>query len=121
MDIQKLKEIEAALLKMEDNADGGNLQLEKILHLFSFFFECITENRNVAFASLFSRMVYTSVHFNYNSTLTGLNHYFRRLSEKREDHSFSNKDMEMVINYTSRLKVPAEDLGPEGWLNPDFN
>ena len=34
---------------------------------------------------------------------------------------FSNKDMEMVINYVSRIKVPAEDLGPPGWLNPDFD
>lgn len=122
MDIQKLKEIEAALLKMEDNADGGNLQLEKILHLFSFFFECITENRNVAFASLFSRMVYASVHFNYNRTLTGLNHYFRRLSEKREDHSFSNRDVEELgktllwhnLRHFYKLNIPqAYSILPE--------
>jgi len=35
--------------------------------------------------------------------------------------AFSNKDMQMVINYTSRIKVPKEDLGPPGWLNPDFD
>jgi len=92
VDIQKLKEIEAALLKMEDHVDDESQKLEKILHLFSFFFECITENRNVAFASLFSRMVYASVHFNYNRELIGLNHYFRRLSEKRQEHSFSDAD-----------------------------
>ena len=34
--------------------------------------------------------------------------------------NFSDKDMEMVVNYTSRLKVPKEDLGPLGWENPDF-
>ena len=34
---------------------------------------------------------------------------------------FSDKEMKMVINYTSRIKVPKEDLGPMGWLNPDFN
>jgi len=34
---------------------------------------------------------------------------------------FSDKDMKMVINYTSRVKVPAEDLGPMGWQNPDFD
>jgi len=34
---------------------------------------------------------------------------------------FTNKDMEMVINYTSRLPVPKEDLGEPGWLNPDFD
>jgi len=34
---------------------------------------------------------------------------------------FSDKDMQMVINYTSRIKVPKEDLGPPGWQNPDFN
>lgn len=35
---------------------------------------------------------------------------------------FSNKDMEMVINYTSRIKVPKEDLAPsKDWKNPDFD
>ena len=33
---------------------------------------------------------------------------------------FSDKDMKMVINYVSRVKVPKEDLGPLGWLNPDY-
>lgn len=33
---------------------------------------------------------------------------------------FSNEDMQMVINYTARIKPPAEDLGPPGWKNPDF-
>ncbi len=35
--------------------------------------------------------------------------------------TFSDKDMKMVINYVSRVKVPAEDLGPMGWQNPDFD
>ncbi len=34
---------------------------------------------------------------------------------------FSDKDMKMVINYVSRIKVPAEDLAPLGWQNPDYN
>ena len=35
---------------------------------------------------------------------------------------FSDKDMQMVINYTSRLPVPKEDLAPSAdWLNPDFD
>ena len=34
---------------------------------------------------------------------------------------FSDKDMQMVINYVSRIKVPAEDLAPLGWQNPDYN
>ena len=33
---------------------------------------------------------------------------------------FSDKDMLMVINYVSRIKVPAEDLAPLGWQNPDY-
>ncbi len=35
---------------------------------------------------------------------------------------FSDDDMKMVINYTSRIPVPAEDLAPSAdWLNPDFD
>ncbi len=36
--------------------------------------------------------------------------------------NFTDKDMEMVINYTSRIPVPPEDLAPSAdWLNPDFD
>ena len=35
---------------------------------------------------------------------------------------FSDKDMQMVINYASRVPVPKEDLAPSAdWLNPDFD
>jgi cytochrome c553 len=35
---------------------------------------------------------------------------------------FSNKDMEMVINYVSRVQVPKKDLAPSAdWKNPDFD
>lgn len=36
--------------------------------------------------------------------------------------AFSDKDMQMVINYTSRIKVPKKDLAPSAdWKNPDFD
>ena len=36
--------------------------------------------------------------------------------------NFTDKEMQMVINYTSRIPVPAEDLAPSAdWLNPDFD
>ena len=36
--------------------------------------------------------------------------------------NFSDKDMQMVINYVSRIKVPKKDLAPsKDWLNPDFD
>jgi cytochrome c553 len=36
--------------------------------------------------------------------------------------SFSDKDMQTVINYVSRLPVPKEDLAPSSdWVNPDFD
>jgi cytochrome c553 len=36
--------------------------------------------------------------------------------------SFSDKDMQMVINYVSRVPVPQEDLAPSAdWINPDFD
>ena len=35
---------------------------------------------------------------------------------------FSDKDMQMVINYVSRIPVPKEKLAPsKDWLNPDFD
>jgi len=35
---------------------------------------------------------------------------------------FSDKDMQMVINYVSRIPVPKEKLAPSAdWLNPDFD
>ena len=36
--------------------------------------------------------------------------------------SFSNEDMQAVINYVSRLPVPQQDLAPSAdWINPDFD
>jgi len=36
--------------------------------------------------------------------------------------NFSDKDMEMVVNYVSRLKVPKKDLAPSvDWQNPDYD
>jgi len=35
---------------------------------------------------------------------------------------FSDKDMQMVINYVSRIPVPKEELAPsKDWLNPDYD
>lgn len=34
--------------------------------------------------------------------------------------SFSDRDVEAVMDYVSRLKPPAEKLSPPGWKNPDF-
>ncbi len=35
---------------------------------------------------------------------------------------FSNKDMEMVINFVSRIKPPKEKMAPSSdWLNPDYD
>ncbi|MCP4549821.1 MAG: c-type cytochrome [bacterium] len=35
---------------------------------------------------------------------------------------FSDQDMQMVINYVSRIPVPKEKLAPSAdWLNPDFD
>lgn len=39
----------------------------------------------------------------------------------RQIKGFSDRDMQMVINYASRLLPPKEDLAPSrGWVNPDF-
>ncbi|MDH5571417.1 MAG: c-type cytochrome [Gammaproteobacteria bacterium] len=36
--------------------------------------------------------------------------------------SFTDKDMQMVINYVSRIPVPKKDLAPSAtWRNPDFD
>ncbi len=37
-------------------------------------------------------------------------------------NGFSDDDMKAVINYTSRIPVPKDDLAPSAdWLNPDFD
>jgi cytochrome c553 len=39
----------------------------------------------------------------------------------KQINDFSDKDMQMVINYTSRLVPAKEDLAPsKDWMNPDF-
>jgi cytochrome c553 len=40
----------------------------------------------------------------------------------KQIQEFSDKDMQMVINYVSRIPVPKKDLAPsKDWLNPDFD
>ena len=39
----------------------------------------------------------------------------------KQIEGFSDKDMQMVINYTARHLPPKEDLAPKGWLNPDYD
>ena len=40
----------------------------------------------------------------------------------RQIEGFSDKDMQMVINYASRIPVPKEDLAPSvDWQNPDYD
>ena len=40
----------------------------------------------------------------------------------KQIQGFSDKDMQMVINYVSRIPVPKEDLAPsKDWTNPDFD
>jgi len=34
--------------------------------------------------------------------------------------SFSDRDVEAVMDFVSRLKPPADRLAPPGWKNPDF-
>lgn len=34
---------------------------------------------------------------------------------------FSERDVEAVMDYVSRLKPPKERLAPPGWQNPDYN
>ena len=40
----------------------------------------------------------------------------------KQIQEFTNKDMQMVINYVSRAYIPKEDLAPsKDWKNPDFD
>lgn len=38
----------------------------------------------------------------------------------KQIQNFTDEDVEAVLDYTSRLKPPAEMIAPEGWKNPDF-
>jgi cytochrome c553 len=39
----------------------------------------------------------------------------------KQIQTFSERDTKAVLDYVSRLKPPAEMVGPKGWKNPDFN
>jgi cytochrome c553 len=40
----------------------------------------------------------------------------------KQIEGFSDKDMQMVVNYVSRLKVPEDKLAPSAdWQNPDYD
>jgi cytochrome c553 len=40
----------------------------------------------------------------------------------KQINNFSDKDMQMVINYVSRIPVPKKDLAPSAdWQNPDYD
>lgn len=40
----------------------------------------------------------------------------------KQIQNFSDKDMQMVINYTSRLPIPKDKLAPSAdWQNPDYD
>jgi cytochrome c553 len=40
----------------------------------------------------------------------------------KQIEGFSDKDMQMVINYAARAPVPKEDLAPSAdWINPDYD
>ena len=40
----------------------------------------------------------------------------------KQIENFSDEDMRNVINYVSRIPVPAEEMAPSAdWLNPDFD
>lgn len=44
------------------------------------------------------------------------------LSMVRKIAKFSNEDLQLVLNYVSRIPVPQEDLAPSmEWKNPDFD
>ena len=40
----------------------------------------------------------------------------------KQIEGFSDKDMQMVVNYVSRAPIPKEDLAPsKDWQNPDYD
>jgi len=57
-------------------------ELYFLFQLYSLFFESITNHKNISFTTLFSRIAYSSVHYNIKGKLIRDNHTFRRYVEK---------------------------------------
>lgn len=57
-------------------------ELYFLFQLYSLFFESITDHQNISFTTLFSRIAFSSVHYNIKGKLIRDNHIFRRYVEK---------------------------------------
>ncbi len=57
-------------------------ELYFLFQLYSLFFESITNHQNISFTTLFSRLAFSSVHYNIKGKLIRDNHIFRRYVEK---------------------------------------
>ena len=38
----------------------------------------------------------------------------------KQIQTFTDRDTSAVLDYVSRIKPPADKIGPKGWENPDF-
>jgi len=55
--------------------------LQNVFRIYSLYFEKLTDEEPVTFTTLFSRVAFTAVKYNWSSAFTSYNHYFRRRLE----------------------------------------
>ncbi len=96
--------------------------IQEIYYSFSLFFELITEFNNISFTSLFSRMVFSTAHYNFPPGLNFQNHSFRKICEKQKEEF---QDYESICNFGiyllwRNLNVIKEVIIPEKYQKNDF-
>ncbi len=90
--------VELIFHQLNSIADQESKNLEdliKVFKLFSLFYEKVSENESIGFTSLFSRIAFISVRYNFPSSLIYYNHYFRR---KLESRAFEETDISQLFD-----------------------
>jgi len=74
----------------------GIKELDQTFMLFSLMYEHLTESETIGFTTLFSRIAFAGVRFDFQSRLIFENHYFRRQVEKR---AYSEQEISQLIEF----------------------
>jgi DNA replication ATP-dependent helicase Dna2 len=89
--------------------------------VFALLFEKITEEESIEFTTLFSRIAYTAIKYNYPGRFNFLNHKYRRILENKDRGDLSTEKVFALgqyliynnLSYVYEIEVPDEITLPE--------
>ncbi|MDA8692920.1 AAA domain-containing protein [Saprospiraceae bacterium] len=89
--------------------------------VFSLLFEKITEEESIEFATLFSRIAFTAIKYNYPGRFNFLNHKYRRILENKDQDNLGPETIFALgqyliynnLKYVYQIDVPVEISLPE--------